>query len=81
MLAFAYRHEVIVEEIDIQACLEHSGQYLCPAIEIIYKVSVDPIHYVEESIETQCGYIVRGDILNQSDFVKHHDLRDECNRL
>lgn len=40
-----------------------------------------PIENIEESVESKSSYIMRSNILNQSDFVEHYNLRDESNRL
>ena len=36
-----------------------------------------PVEKVEEPVETKTGHIVRGDVLNESDFIEHNDLRNE----
>ena len=36
-----------------------------------------PVENVEKSIESKTRYIMRGNVLNYSYFVKHHDLRDK----
>ena len=41
--AFLYGLEVIVEEVNVEACLNHSGNCLCPAEEVFIIVAVDPI--------------------------------------
>lgn len=38
-----------------------------------------PINDIEESVKSKCRHIVRGYILNQSDFIQHHNLWDEGN--
>ena len=44
-------------------------------------VAVDPVEDVEEAIQAKSGDIMRGDVLNDSDFVQHPDLRNEGNCL
>jgi len=50
LLALLHTNEVVVEEVNIETCLEHTGKDLCPAIEIVEVISVDPIEYVEEPV-------------------------------
>jgi hypothetical protein len=37
-----------------------------------------PVENVEESVETKCGHIMRGNIFDESDFIEHNDLRYKC---
>jgi len=50
---------------------------LSPAEETVFLPSVNPVKNVEESVKSKGCDVVRGDILNNSDFVQHDDLRDE----
>lgn len=59
--------------------MKDAREDLSPAIEVINIVPVDPVKDVEKPVETQSRYVVRGDVFNDSNFVKHHNLRDECN--
>lgn len=61
--------------------MEGAAQNLGPAEETVFLPSVDPVEDVEESVESKGSYVVRGDILNDSDFVQHHDLWDEGETL
>jgi len=70
LLAFLDADEVVVEEVHIKGCLQNATQYLSPAEEVVYVVSVEPIKLtldaanmkscvlpvedVEESIEAEC---------------------------
>ncbi len=81
MLPLLHAYKVVVEEVDIQAGLENAGEYLCPAVEVVEVVSVYPVQNVEESVEAERCHVVRGYVLYQPDFVQHHYLRDECDRL
>ena len=81
MLALADALEIVVHEVDVETCLEHAREDLSPAIEVIKVVSVYPIENVEESVKTECGNVVRGDVFNEANLVEHHDLRDKCDSL
>lgn len=61
--------------------MQHAGQNLSPAVEIVKVVSVDPVKDVEEAVEAECGNVVRGDVFDEADLVEHHYLRDECDCL
>lgn len=63
-LALFDTHEVVVEEVDVEASLQDSRKDLGPAVEVIYVVAVDPVEDVEETIEAQSCDVVRGDVLN-----------------
>lgn len=41
--AFLHAHKVVVEEIDVESCLQNATEDLSPAVEVIYEVSVNPI--------------------------------------
>ena len=50
---------------------------MSPAEETVFLPSVNPVKNVKESVESKSCNVVRGDILNNSDFVEHNNLRDE----
>ena len=77
LFALADALEVVVQEVYVQAGLKHSRENLSPAVEIIKVVSVYPIENVEESVESECGDIVRRDVFDEPDLVEHDDLWDE----
>lgn len=81
MFPLLHANKVVVEEVDIQTSLEDAREYLRPAVEVVEVVPVYPVENVEEPVEAECCHVVRGNILNQSDLVQHHYLRDECDRL
>lgn len=81
LLALLYAHEIVVQEIYVEPCLQHARQNLRPAVEIVYVVPVDPIQDVEEPVEAKSSHIMRGNVLDQSDLVKHHYLRDKGYRF
>ena len=58
--------------------MQHAGQNLSPAVEIVKVVSVDPVKDVEEAVEAESSDVVRGDVFDEADLVEHHYLRDEC---
>lgn len=81
MFSLADALEIEVQEVDVETCLEHAREDLSPAIEVIKVVSVYPIENVEESVETKCGNVMRGDVFNEANLVEHYDLRDKCDCL
>ncbi len=81
MFALADALEVVVKEVNVQASLKDAREDLSPAVEVVEVVSVDPVENVEESVEAKCRHIMRGYVLNQSNLVQHHDLRDEGDGL
>ena len=40
-----------------------------------------PVQDIEESVESQSCHVVRCYVLDESDFIEHHDLRDESDGL
>ena len=40
-----------------------------------------PVDNVEESVETEHGHVVGGQVLNDADLLEHNNLGDEGNRL
>ena len=81
LFALADALEVVVQEVYVQTGLKHSRENLSPAVEIIKVVSVYPIENVEESVESECGDIVRGDVFDEPDLVEHDDLGNERDGL
>lgn len=61
--------------------MESSTEDLGPAEESVLLPSVNPVEDVEESVKTKGCHVVRGDILDDSDFIQHYDLWDECETL
>lgn len=51
---------------------------MSPAVEIVKVVSVYPVEDVEEAVETEGCHVVRSDVFDEADLVKHHDLWDKC---
>ena len=81
MFALTDALEVVVHEVNIEACLEHSRENLSPAVEIIKVESVYPVEDVEEPVKSESGNVMRGDVFDEADLVEHDYLRDECDRL
>lgn len=79
LFAFFDAHGVVVEEVDVESGLKNTREDLSPAVEVVNVEPVDPVQDVEEPVEAQSGHVVRGDVLYQSDFVQHYDLRDKRN--
>ena len=79
LLSLLDTNEIVVQEVNVEARLQDARQYLCPAVEIIVVISIDPVENVEESVESQSCNVMRGNVLNESDLVEHHNLRDKCN--
>jgi len=77
--AFLHGHVVPVQEVHVQACLQGTTQDLSPAVEAVHLVPVHPVQNVKEPVESECGDVVRCDVLHDSDFVEHDDLGHKRN--
>jgi len=51
--AFLLCFEVIVQEVDIKACLKHCCGRLGPAEEVLVVIAIDPIKNVEEPVKSK----------------------------
>lgn len=80
-LSFLDGDVVSVQEVAVETSLQAARQNLSQAISAINLVSVHPVQDVEESVHAQGGHIVRSDVLNDPNLVKHDDLRNECQGL
>ena len=50
-------------------------------METIYLPSVDPVENIEEAVQTERCHVVRRDVFNDSNLVKHPNLWNESERL
>ena len=80
-LTLLNRDEVVVKEVAVEARLQSATEDLSPAEESVDLIPVNPVKDVEEPVQAQGRDIMRGDVLDDPNFVQHPDLRDEGNRL
>lgn len=70
--------------------MKETTENLSPAVHSVNEVSEHPtfkryyllikslpVEDVEESVKAKSGDVVRGDVFNQSDFIKHNYLRNK----
>lgn len=69
LLSFFDADEVVVEEVDVQPCLQDATQDLSPAVEVVHEVSVHPISLIESEAKltsSKCRRICRDQELQRS---------------
>ena len=73
--------DIEIEEVTIEYSLYTAGNNCNEVKEALHVEAIDPVQYVQSTVNAKCKQIVAGDCLCFTRLAYHEQLRQNCHRL